>query len=389
MKPLSLPTKTRSKPHLLLIALLLLLTPRPLHSTGILHGVLHVTSFTPNVLTHKYNLKSSYSAYLKSMYNDQPNQNALEFKLPVQVHVYRKQRQDGSWHMQNYVQLPFPVYYDHMRAFTLKNKNCEQLHDEDYEGQIDAIVVDYNMDQREDDGIEHTFEGDLKETQNIHNMVSSYLTDNLTSVYDVADLIKKKKQKMDQQQLIKSCKDVSEGEGFVFLFDNPVSEGMLRLHARKEPERIVPRHRLFYHLNQGLELYFMTGEHNDLVTRFDEGDMVGDMFGAVLHTLKFPHMGHFSANFYIDRVERFDLNLETQLKLVNKHVSDLSAEELEKMAYQTFHTLEVDLEDAEGEDQIGDEDFDLDFRISEEDKLVSLSLEQSFEGSNTHFFILV
>lgn len=365
------------------LLLLLLLTPRPLRATGILFGVLHVTSFTPNVVTHNYNLKSSYSSYLKSMYNDQPDQNNKQFKLPVEVHVYRKQRQDGTWHMQNYVKLPFPIYYDHMRAFKLKDKRCDHPDNNLYQEQINAQISSAAPMATENTGPQIDKLGEYDEPQTLQQTSSIFLKKHLTSVYEVSKLIKKHKQQINKKEMHKRCKSVSEGEGFVFIFDNPDSEGMMKIHSRKEPERIVPRHRLFYHLNQGLELYFTTDEHNDLVTRFDEGDMVGDMFGAILHTIKFPHLGHFAANFYIDRVERFDLDLKTQLKLVNKEVSDLSAEELEKMSYRKYHQLEVELEEAGeegGEVPEGEDEFDLDYRVSDEDKLISVSLEQSYEG---------
>ena len=296
----------RRRARLGCLALLVCMLAPSLRGTGILFGTMHVTAFTPNLNTAKYSLKNDFRPYLLSMYNDQQDQNVKEFRLPVEVHVHRKQHADGSWMVENYVALPFPIYYDHMRVMKLTRSRCHanaetpELVDPlggDMSGDIDVgTKVDYVEDQN-----------------SITPNESRFLKNRLTDVYTLARNIRKSKRHLNNIQKNKNCqRAVIEPEGFVFLFDNPDSEGMMKIHSRREPERVVPRHNLFYHLNQGLQLYFSTNEDNDLVDRFDEGDLTGNQFGAILHTTKFPRLGHFSANFFVDRVERFDLDSDAQ-----------------------------------------------------------------------------
>ena len=288
-------------------------------ATGIIHGTMHITAFTPNLITRKYDLKSDFRPYLLSMYNDQKDQNVKEFRIPVEVHVHRKQHENGTWMMENYVELPFPIYYDHMRVMKLTKPACH------VNLQNDTKVVPV-LDIGVDDGFKSGVAVDSGNGNGstISPKENIFLSKRLTDVYEIAHNINLRKKNFNERQEEKNCHgEVIEPEGFVFLFDNPVSEGMMKVHSRREPERIVPRHSLFYHLNQGLQLYFNTNQHNDLVDRFDEGDLTGNQFGAILHTIKYPKLGHFSANFFVDHVERFDLDKETQIKLTgNKFEED-------------------------------------------------------------------
>lgn len=372
----------------LLIIITTIIFPTPIKPIGVMHGVMHITKFTPNISTKRYSLNAQYNAYLQSMYNDQEGQGRLDFRLPVQIHSYRKQHEDGTWRMQNYVQLPFPIYYDHMRALLL-NDNCDQNKKDEYEKAKEALSNLKTQLTNANKTLESVKEiEDYNDHFKFTSQRDKYLTAHLKDVDKMKNLIKREKE----------LKAIMEGshceiqkpvpESFVFIFDNPDSEDMIKIRSRREPEHVIPRHDLFYEMNKGLQLYFFTEEANDLVARFDEGDMPGDQFGAILHTLKFPHKGHFSANFYIERVERFDMKIETQLKIVDKNITDLTAEEIEKMTYKGYKDLQNEIAQAEEDDESEvidddrseDQNF-LDYKIKDKDKLMAKSMEETFESN--------
>ena len=286
-------------------------------SVGILHGSVVITGLSPNISTRRFNLENTFPVYLQSMYNDQPDLEIRKFKLPVKVHVHRKQHEDGTWRMQNYVEFPFPVYYDHMRVIKMSDPKCQPIKDEPQNEQNGPNQ------QQVDDGFSTS--EDTKKYEKMgyefRTKTDKYLEEELGTVNKrTQKILQRMRNSPEEHQHL--CKDILAPEGFVFIFDNPDSENMMKVRTRKEPEHVIPRHDLFYHLTGGLQLYFHTNENNDLVDRFDDGDMVGNQFSAIIHSLDFPKHGLFKADFFIHNVDRLDPTHDEELQILGEQEDD-------------------------------------------------------------------